>query len=611
VALVFVMLGVWGTNASPTFAQSSSGKLDAVTALLPTVPPPGFGLGDGATFTGTGEVNVMAGARPSVAEFLDEQSLTATRVWADAAGSIAVAVSITKYPYGIFAATALGAIDTLDDWNVVSTDAIRDVPDVVSYVGSGDRAGRVAVAFRRGRLYVIVVGARAASTPAARVEALVAGMTRVAASGLPSGASSANDLPKTPSTLAGLALTAALVTIGVGSSTSVARVRARRVRRRWRGGRLPAPVAGGHGPTGAAVSLDDAAAELRRSGLVVAGAQLLAVNVIVVALAGDFRWVGVIVASAALVAGLAVTRWWQGRELALLGAHAPPRDLVLPRPLGAVMLLVSLAVLALGVAYLLKGVRYLVLPASLAQLHWSVLLGIAPRTVGIVFAVGGFAVAVLGGALFRVARALSRAGAARVLAADRRPPALYLRSFDDDSLPLPTIASARRPLFEVLSLRGADPFEESVAWELSSYGPVVAVGRPGRSLASLGAAREHLSEATWQEQVARRMEQAAVIAVATGETDGLAWEVGQLVKGGHLAKTFFVFPPAQPESLDRRWAHTAASLVQSGATVGPLPVPVTLVHTVRIGPDGTANVTFASRRDEATYRTAVDRALVS
>ncbi len=107
------------------------------------------------------------------------------------------------------------------------------------------------------------------------------------------------------------------------------------------------------------------------------------------------------------------------------------------------------------------------------------------------------------------------------------------------------------------------------------------------------------------------MEQAAVIAVATGETDGLAWEVGQLVKGGHLGKTFFVFPPARPESLDRRWAHTAASLAESGASVGPLPVPVTMVHTVRLSPDGTANVTFASRRDEATYRTAVDRALVT
>jgi hypothetical protein len=418
------------------------------------------------------------------------------------------------------------------------------------------------VAFRRGDLYVIVTGR--ARHLLARLAALVADR-RGAATSLPTGATTAAHAEATLD-LGGTALPRA----GDCRSGQLggAACPPRRVCKRWRGGTPPPPVAW-RTVRPAAVSLDDDAAKLRRSGLEVAGVQLLAVNLIVVALAGDFRWTGVIVAAVALVAGLAVTRWWQGRELALLGSHAPPRDLVLPRPAGVAMLLVSLAVLAVGVAYLLKGVRYLILPASLAQLHWSVLLGIAPRTVGIVFAVGGLAVAVLGGALFRIARSLSRAGATRVLAADHRPPALYLRSFDDDSLPLPTIASARRPLFEVLSLRGADPFEESVAWELSSYGPVVAVGRPGRSLASLGAAREHLPDATWQEQVASRMEQAAVIAVATGETDGLAWEVGQLVKGGHLAKTFFVFPPARPESLDRRWAHTVASLVRSGACAGP------------------------------------------
>ncbi len=157
--LVFGVVGVWGTSAGTSFAQDTGGRLDEVAVLLPAVPPPGFGLGDGATFAGTDGVDAMAGARPAVAEFLDEKSRTVTRVWADRAGSIAVAVSITKYPYGIFAATALGAVDTLAGWNVVSSDAIAEVPDVVSYVGTGERAGRVATAFRRGDVAVIVVGA--------------------------------------------------------------------------------------------------------------------------------------------------------------------------------------------------------------------------------------------------------------------------------------------------------------------------------------------------------------------------------------------------------------------------------------------------------------------
>ena len=97
---------------------------------------------------------------------------------------------------------------------------------------------------------------------------------------------------------------------------------------------------------------------LRHQGGIVAVGQIVAVNVGIVALAGDFAWLGVAVAAAALVAGLLLTHLWQRRELALLGAKAPPRELVLPRPAGAIVGVLALAVLGFGVAYLLKGLRY-------------------------------------------------------------------------------------------------------------------------------------------------------------------------------------------------------------------------------------------------------------
>ena len=215
--------------------------------------------------------------------------------------------------------------------------------------------------------------------------------------------------------------------------------------------------------------------------------------------------------------------------------------------------------------------RYLLLKPSLAQLRWSDLLGLSPRGVGVAFAIGGLIVAVIGGILFRIARALGRADTRKLLAVDRRPPVLYLRSFGDDSVPLATIASARRPFFELFSFRGRDPFEEAVAWEFATYGPVVAVGRPGHSLASLGAAREHLSDDTWQDQVAQRMHDARAVVVATGETPGLRWEVSQVVAGGHLGKAVFVFPPLDGEALARRWEFTSTALAAAGAPVGPLP----------------------------------------
>ncbi len=594
--------------------ETTGGELTAaeseVVAMLPAEPPAVYGLTSSATITGNDELRGVDDIQNEVADFLSENAFTATRVWSDDTGQLLGAVSVTKYPYDIFAAASLGESTHPSRADVVSTDALDDVPDVVTYTGRDEAADQIGTAFRRGDVFVLVLVTHADGVRAERAAALAADLTRLTAPRLPSGGTDAYEFPDTPSKLLGLALSAALVTAAAGGSTAVARLRARRVSRRWAGGTRPSagPVVDGVGD-GTAIALDRDATRLRHHGAIVAGGQLGAVNVGVVALAGDFAWQGVAVAVLAFVGGLVLTHTWQRRELGMLGAAAPPRQFVLPRPGGALVGLLSLAVLGLGVGYALKGLRYVVLRPSLAQLKWSDLLGVAPRTVGIVFGIGGFVVAVLGGGLFRIARALGRSGTKRVLEVDHRQAALYLRSFDDDSLPLPTIASARRPLLELFSLRGTDPFEEAVAWELNTYGPVVAVGRPGRSLASLGAAREHLSDETWRDQVANRMDEAGILAIATGETEGLAWELGQVVTGGHLPKTFFVFPPAAPAAIGRRWEHTAASLIGAGQAVGSLPVPPALVHTVRIDADGTARVTFANRRDEATYRTAVDRAL--
>ena len=581
-----------------------------MVALLPDQPPAVYGLTSSATVAGPDELKGTEDVDVGVIEFLNKNAPTAARVWSNDTGDLLGAVSITKYPYDIFAAAALGEAAHPSASDLVSIDALDDVPNVVSYTGRGEASDQVGTAFRRGDVFVLVLVSHSDSVPVERATALAADLTRLTASGLPFGGTGAYQFPGTPSKLLGLALSAALVTAAAGGSTAVARLRARRALKRWSGSPLPAPEPVVQGArAGTAIPLDLDAKRLRRRGAVVLAAQLVTVNICIVALASDFGWPVVGVAVIALLLGLLLTHWWQRRELSLLGAAAPSRQFVLPRPAGAIVGLLALAVLALGVGYAIKGLRYLVLPPSLAQLKWSDLLGVAPRTVGIVFVVGGFLVTVVGAWLFRIARALGRSGTKRVLDIDHRQAALYLRSFDDDSVPLPMIASARRPLLELFSLRGTDPFEESVAWELNSYGPVVAVGRPGRSLASLGAAREHLSDETWRDQVASRMDEAGIIAVATGQTDGLAWEIGQIVTGGHLSKTMFVFPPVAPAEIGRRWEHTAASLADAGHTVGSLPVSPALIHTVRIDDDGTTTVTFAHRRDEATYRTAVDHAV--
>jgi hypothetical protein len=118
-----------------------------------------------------------------------------------------------------------------------------------------------------------------------------------------------------------------------------------------------------------------------------------------------------------------------------------------------------------------------------------------------------------------------------------------------------------------------------------------------------------LPDATWQEQVGERMADAAAIVVAIGDTAGLQWELRRLVAEGHLARTIFVFPPVEAGVLAERWASTSSALTDAGAAIADLGVPIGTVHTTSIRADGTLATTIAGRRDDATYRTAIDRAI--
>ncbi|HSP28523.1 MAG TPA: hypothetical protein VLN74_08240, partial [Ilumatobacteraceae bacterium] len=492
---------------------------DELLQFLPSQPPLGFGLGtDSLTMSGAEEFDEAGLADPEVVEFVVDRSKNVARVWIGE--QLTLGIGVSQYPYDIFAASGLTAFDDMQQFALEPPAATMPADAVIF---RNEDAAQVTLVFRRGDILVTVLAGFTDPALEPAAASLAVDAANLVAPGLPSGGTAPYVFPDPPSRLAGLALTGGVVLAAVAGARIVARIRARRVRRRWQidpsSTAWPPPS-----PAGTVVGLDDDAADLRRRGGVVAAVQLLTILTGVVALSGDFAWRGVIVAAASLVVGLLFSRWWLRREYALLGPSAPPKAFRVPRLSGALMGVTAFAVLGVGVAYFLKGVRYVIFKPTLAQLRWSDLFGLAPRTVGVVFAIGGLLMVALGAVLWRVARALGRARVTDVLRRDPRPPVLYLRSFDDDAVPLPIIASARRPLFEFFSIRGADPFEECVAWELDSYGPVIAVGKPGGSLASLGAAREHLADDTWRDEVAERMNSAGWIVLAPGETAGLAWE---------------------------------------------------------------------------------------
>ncbi len=102
--------------------------------------------------------------------------------------------------------------------------------------------------------------------------------------------------------------------------------------------------------------------------------------------------------------------------------------------------------------------------------------------------------------------------AARLRSDDSRPPIVYLRSFDDD--------------LGRTEWLGQIPSEALMATALDGAGPLVAIGKPGEDQAPWGAARLYASDAAWQGEVTKLVDEAVLVVIRAGSTPGLGWELG-------------------------------------------------------------------------------------
>ncbi|HEX4297733.1 MAG TPA: hypothetical protein VHZ56_06900 [Devosia sp.] len=124
----------------------------------------------------------------------------------------------------------------------------------------------------------------------------------------------------------------------------------------------------------------------------------------------------------------------------------------------------------------------------------------------------------------QIAASRSRTAEQQLAAAGGRPPVLYLRSFALDE------AVARPTWWEIfLGGRGIASAEAILVSQLQRLGPIVAIGRPGEKMTSLGAARFYATDATWQDKVALCAAASQLVVWTTGTSPGLAWEADYLV----------------------------------------------------------------------------------
>lgn len=131
------------------------------------------------------------------------------------------------------------------------------------------------------------------------------------------------------------------------------------------------------------------------------------------------------------------------------------------------------------------------------------------------------------------ARCYFQVDADSLLAVDKRPPILFLRSFSDDEKhrhPHPD----RALLDYSLETRFANHFNK--------FGPFIAIGSPKEALPQPGAARAILPDDQWQPRVLDWMKEAQVIIMYAGTTEWVSWELRKIAECGRSTDLILMFP---------------------------------------------------------------------
>ena len=563
---------------------TAASRLDDIIIDSPPVP----GLGNQLDYTRDASCDHSLAQSSEVIAFASKHSTERLRSWLDLSTKSSAVINLIDYPYELYAGIAAGPLSSgLEPLPTDAIDGLDRIPNVTAWRVDGDRPQYFAK-FRRGRILALIAVAEGSDPAGAR--ATLSALARAQFTAMPSGATSAIRAPTPAKSVMTSGSLIALIGVGV---LGVRRARAGRVAR--------TPV---RRDDARSVDVSDRASEMRRRGAVLGAVQVACIVAILVFLASDLGWIRIVGAASTVLLGIVTTVLWRRQEGRVLGVVSSDRVHPRPSPASVLLTTAALTLLACGGGLVVWGLRETLFAPSITHLRLSDRLSIEPRLLAWLIALIGLIVIVIDSFVLRAARAVARIGWREWTEAVA--PIVYLRSFEDDDVQLANVLSARRPFLEFFTLRGSDAFEESVAWELACYGPVLAIARPGRSHVSLGAARMHLGDDEWKAVISEQIAEAKAVVITIGRTPGLAWEIAHIVHAGHLNKTVLVVPPVDPEEILLRWNFIADTLASAGAGEHVISAdPACLVAVkVRVAERPTT-VYCADRRDEATYRAAV------
>lgn len=123
--------------------------------------------------------------------------------------------------------------------------------------------------------------------------------------------------------------------------------------------------------------------------------------------------------------------------------------------------------------------------------------------------------------------------AANLLAGDKRPPVLFLRSFPDDE----------KPQFKLLDNSFLDfSLETRLAKHFRHFGPFVAVASPRDTIPQLGAARTTVADPQWQSNIVAWISRANAIVLYAGKTHWVNWELARIIDANGIGKLILLVP---------------------------------------------------------------------
>jgi hypothetical protein len=128
--------------------------------------------------------------------------------------------------------------------------------------------------------------------------------------------------------------------------------------------------------------------------------------------------------------------------------------------------------------------------------------------------------AVPGAFLFWRGRQYAAQASAEGVLTDAEPHLLYLRPFRSDETTRKQVFGPRLTTSE----------EEQLADVLRPFGELVAIGRPGESLPTPGAARFYVSDEEWKSVVKRQMQAIRLVVIRAGSGENVLWELTQAVR---------------------------------------------------------------------------------